>query len=852
MHSRSLAVAAIVAALSTCTVAATAQIATRNMQFLAQRDDYAPAPGTRGYSSCTSYIHPDGREYAVLGVRTGTAIYNVTDPANTRLVAFIPGPASQWRNMKSYRSWIYVSTEGLGPSPPPGIQIIRMADSEHPVLAATWTGTFIRCHTVAVDTARALLICNGARNAGGHGVGMFILSIASPESPVELAQWPGGRYLDYADSQYVHTSFVRGSLLFASCIDGGKVRVFDLGNPAAPVEISSWSYPGAYTHTAALDRTGRWLYVTDEVKGEPLKIFDVSDLHAPVLVNTLGADPEAVVHTVHVRGDELYLANFTAGARVLDITDPAHPAEFAWADSWLRPEGPFYSVWNVSSRFPSGTVIASDMQSGLYVYRPVRDYGILRVQAVDAATLLPIAGAEVTLTTQGDSLTTPADGIVQFGPSPGAHTVFVRRFGYESASATRLVSAGSRDTVLLALAPLPAGDLEGTVRAAATRAPIEDAEVGLAGTSIHVHTGTDGRYVLSGVPDGGYQVEVRRPGYGPVVFGRGIGPGFAAVQDVELMHARTWDPLETETGWTIGAPGDRAVSGIWTRVAPYPAGGTATAAALARAEMRDGAALEAQPKHQGQPVVLYPHEVQPGLDRTPDPGAMCFVTGQGTNQNDIWQNAVYGGGTSLTSPRLDLTGMTEPAIGCWRWFYSDGDANDGFLTLISNDDGATWAPVDTTRGFQNHWEEATVRVRDHVVPTTRVRLRFVAMDGGLGSTVEAAVDDIITYDAAASPVSAAPGAVPARLAFRAPQPNPAGGPVSLSLVVPRAGQVEVEVLDLAGRRVRTLHRGAAAAGVLTLRWDGADESGRSAPAGLYFARARCGAAVASVRLVRMP
>jgi hypothetical protein len=187
-------------------------------------------------------------------------------------------------------------------------------------------------------------------------------------------------------------------------------------------------------------------------------------------------------------------------------------------------------------------------------------------------------------------------------------------------------------------------------------------------------------------------------------------------------------------------------------------------------------------------------------------------------------------------------------IGWWRWFYSDGGSNDYFAVSISNDDGATWMPVDTTRGFANHWDPASVRVSDFVPPSAAVRIRFVAHGGG--ATVEAAVDDLIAWDGATEPVAVEPGPAPARLEFRAPRPNPAAGAVSLLLEVPRAGPVEVEVLDLSGRRVRTLHRGAARAGTLALRWDGEDAAGQLAPAGLYFVRARTAEGAAMARVAR--
>ena len=45
----------------------------------------------------------DNREYAVLGLRNGTAIVDVTDPANPREVVTIAGNPSPWREVKVYQ-----------------------------------------------------------------------------------------------------------------------------------------------------------------------------------------------------------------------------------------------------------------------------------------------------------------------------------------------------------------------------------------------------------------------------------------------------------------------------------------------------------------------------------------------------------------------------------------------------------------------------------------------------------------------------------------------------------------------------------------------------------------------------
>ena len=69
-------------------------------------------------------------------------------------------------------------------------------------------------------------------------------------------------------------------------------------------------------------------------------------------------------------------------------------------------------------------------------------------------------------------------------------------------------------------------------------------------------------------------------------------------------------------------------------------------------------------------------------------------------------------------------------------------------------------------------------------------------------------------------------------------PNPARTFVDVRLDLARAAtSARVEILDLRGARVRTLHAGALAVGSRTLRWDGLDERGRAMGAGVYWARA---------------
>jgi hypothetical protein len=80
------------------------------------------------------------------------------------------------------------------------------------------------------------------------------------------------------------------------------------------------------------------------------------------------------------------------------------------------------------------------------------------------------------------------------------------------------------------------------------------------------------------------------------------------------------------------------------------------------------------------------------------------------------------------------------------------------------------------------------------------------------------------------------------------QPNPSRGAVSLAIASPRDGQQEIEILDLSGRRVRTLSAGWFPRGSRTVAWDGADAQGARLPAGIYLVRTRAGELLRQTRV----
>lgn len=167
------------------------------------------------------------------------------------------------------------------------------------------------------------------------------------------------------------------------------------------------------------------------------------------------------------------------------------------------------------------------------------------------------------------------------------------------------------------------------------------------------------------------------------------------------------------TGWTVGATGDAATTGIWARVDPL--GTTA----------------------------------QPEDDHTPSPGVKAWITGQGTG-GAVGEADVDGGSTTLVSPAYDCTGLTEAYVSYSRWYSNNtgsGANADSMPVEISADNGATWIQLENVAENAGVWVDKTFRINNYVTPSEQVRLRFRAQDLGTGSIVEAGVDDVRIYGA---------------------------------------------------------------------------------------------------------
>ncbi len=340
-----------------------AQLADYNTHLLKHLN---PRPSTfqYKYSACWGYTAPDGREYAIIGCQPGTSFVDITDSSNIREVGFVAGSTSEWREMKVYSHYAYIVSEASNSA----LQIVDLQylpDSVHYVKKFVAPG---HSSTHSISQSGPYLYLNGANgNFVGNG-GIAILDLSSdPETPVLRGKWT---------SQYVHDCRVLNDTIWASNVYVGKTTIINATNKSAPVTVRSFqSYPQSTisTHNDAITNDRKFLLTTNEVDSPPgqLNIWNIQDLNnitfvaqwQPASIST------SIVHNVEIYGNYAVLAYYTAGIRVLDITNPAAPTEVAWYDTYKRDNSTdFLGCWGVYM-FPSGKIIGSDTDSGLYVVK---------------------------------------------------------------------------------------------------------------------------------------------------------------------------------------------------------------------------------------------------------------------------------------------------------------------------------------------------------------------------------------------------------------------------------------------------------------------------------------------------
>ncbi|MBI3844044.1 MAG: choice-of-anchor B family protein [Planctomycetes bacterium] len=247
--------------------------------------------------------------------------------------------------------------------------------------------------------------------------------------------------------------------------------------------------------------------------------IDVSNLSNPHEVGRFTNGNSSIGHNLYVKGNLIFEASYRAGIRVYDATNPLAPTEIAYFDTWPEDDLPnFNGLWNNYPYLPSGTIIGSDIEKGLFVWR------------------LGTAPLAFSYPNGQPSLISPEGGsfVVHIAEQGG---------GQLEAGTAMLHYDGGAGVVDVPLVSRGAGNFDATFPSLPCGATVR---YWFTARSTSGSTITD----PAGAPSAG-----------------------SFTLTIGLCRFVSFsDDMEVDRGWVVGAVDDNALTGIWTRVDPVGTG----------------------------------------------------------------------------------------------------------------------------------------------------------------------------------------------------------------------------------------------------------------------------------------
>jgi choice-of-anchor B domain-containing protein len=330
-----------------------------------------------------------GTEYVLAGRTDGMSFVDISDPANPVVVGQMmrtPGsPGAWWRDIKTFGNYAYVVADGSGDH---GMQIFDLTrlrdvdpadmpvDFEPDAVHTTLTST----HNIVINEETGYAYAVGSNMCGGQ-LHMMDLN-EDPLHPVDLGCYNNDATGGTHDAQCVvyhgADQDYRGREICLNS-NGSAFVIADVTDKSNPQTVAVAHYPNtAYTHQGWLSEDHNYFYMNDEldemnkiVDNTRTLVWDVRDLEEPTLVNEFYHGNGASDHNLYVKGNYIFESNYQSGLRILDITDPVHPVEYAHFDTAPTADNVegFGGSWSNYPYFESGIIAVSSQAEGLFLLR---------------------------------------------------------------------------------------------------------------------------------------------------------------------------------------------------------------------------------------------------------------------------------------------------------------------------------------------------------------------------------------------------------------------------------------------------------------------------------------------------
>lgn len=311
-----------------------------------------------------------GKEYALIGNYNGVLIAEITASSQVGDSYWFSGSPSIWRDIKTFSHYAYVVHDVPSGSNPvfDGLLIIdldSLGSGRHKFVKLPiprgngQVDTLARAHNLWVDDTGVLFAFGS--NVGVGGALMIDLAL-DPWNP---------SFLGIYDNHYFHDGFARNDTLYGAALYSGVVAV-NVSLKSNPQLIRTWPTPGNFCHNTWLSDDGDVLYATDELSNGYISSFNISDLNNvnELFRHNVQPNTSLIPHNTHVLGTNLITSYYTFGLHILDVEYPELPVLSGYYDTSPNSGGGYSGAWGAYPYLPSGKILVTDRQEGLFVLEP--------------------------------------------------------------------------------------------------------------------------------------------------------------------------------------------------------------------------------------------------------------------------------------------------------------------------------------------------------------------------------------------------------------------------------------------------------------------------------------------------
>ncbi|MDZ4701236.1 MAG: choice-of-anchor B family protein [Rhodothermales bacterium] len=337
-----------------------------------------------------------GKEYVLAGRTDGLSIVEISNPHNPVFVGDLPktanSPASTWRDMKVYKDHVFVVADGAAEHGMQVLDLRQVRDVKPADMPVTFEPDALytniaSAHNIVINEETGFAYAVGSSSGGETcGGGLHMIDIREPASPT-FAGCFSDPTTGRASTGYSHDAQCvvyqgpdtehRGKEI---CVGSNEtaISIADVTDKENTVALARATYPNVgYAHQGWFTDDQRYFYMNDEldemggnVSHTRTLVWDLEDLDDPQLVKEFMHSTESIDHNLYVKGNYMYLANYTSGLRILDITDPANPVEWGHFDTTPNEEGvSFGGAWSTYPYFKSGVIPVTSIGEGLFLLK---------------------------------------------------------------------------------------------------------------------------------------------------------------------------------------------------------------------------------------------------------------------------------------------------------------------------------------------------------------------------------------------------------------------------------------------------------------------------------------------------